>query len=71
MTDPGILVFVLNIIVCLDGTPATCAAPARYNYGPYANAQECTAAVPNLQPLWPVLDRPARYAFECFGVRIR
>jgi len=71
MTDPGIIVFVLNIVVCLDGTPATCAGPARYNYGPYATEQACAAAVPALQKQWPRMYQPARYAFECFGVRIR
>lgn len=71
MTDPATMMFVLNIVVCLDGTPATCAGPARYNYGPYATEELCAAAVPELQLLWPRMYPPARYAFECFGVRIR
>jgi len=71
MTDPATMAFLLNVFVCADGTPATCAGPARYNYGPYATEQACAAAVPALQKQWPRMYQPARYAFECFGVRIR
>lgn len=73
MTDPSTLLFILNIIVCADGAavPDSCAGPARFNHGPYATEQDCVAAVPLLQQLWPRLETPARYAFECFGVRIR
>ena len=72
MTDPATMMFLLNVFVCADGTAMLQSCrPAGVNYGPYATEQECTAAVPELQLLWPRMYPPARYAFECFGVRIR